>query len=268
MTSRIRNHVAAVCVSSLVTLTACNGNGTPDVTAPVPTRAPTTTIDPDASTTTTSTTEPPLVTTLATEPTSTDTTTLVIGEGFLPDDLGQRVDSAPGVNSPGEIVELLENVWIFVPSEPDPNDASVIPPLPEDREILAAYAAAQQAYHEQASRTPVDPVPSAALADSVLDGGQLLSEAILQPTSAKGQHLDLSAGIVLRPFVLADPRSEDEVFIFDCQFDGTVLVNDSDGSLVDGQIAGVKEFPQVVSLKKTDGRWIVDRFGKDERACI
>jgi hypothetical protein len=264
MTSRIHNRVAAICVSSLLALTACNGNGTPDVTAPVPTRAPTTTIDPDASTTT-STTEPPVVTTLATEPTSTDTTVDV--DGFLPDDLGPRVDAAPGVNSPGEIVELFANVWIFIPSEPDPNDASVIPPLPEDSEILAAYARAQQALYVQASQIPVVAMPSPELANVTLDP-ERLAAGTLGRFSAAAQHVDTSGGMVLRPIVLADPRTEDEAFIFDCQLDGVVYVNDADGSLADGEVRGVTEFPQVASLVRVDGRWFLDELSRDERACV
>ena len=66
--------------------------------------------------------------------------------------------------------------------------------------------------------------------------------------------------------VIADPRSDTEAFIFDCQLDGTVFVN-SDGTLADGQIPGVKEFPQIASVIKRDGEWIVDRLTRDERAC-
>jgi hypothetical protein len=267
MTSRIHNHVAAICVSSLVTLTACNGNGTPDVTAPVPTRAPTTTIDPDASTTTTSTTEPPLVTTLATEPTSTDTT-VDVGEGFLPADLGPRVDAAPGVNSPGEIVELLDNVWIFVPSEPDPNDASVLPPLPEDREILAAYAYGLRAMYQQITVPPISPQPSADLAARL--SAEYLARYVkstLIPRSGQGDYQDASAGVLLRPVVIADPRSENEAFIFDCILDGGEWVR-ADGSLDDGEIPGSARLPLSARIKLIDGTWILDGLSTDDRACI
>jgi hypothetical protein len=73
---------------------------------------------------------------------------------------------------------------------------------------------------------------------------------------------------VLRPIVLADPRTEDEAFIFDCQLDGVVYVNDADGSLADGEVPGVTEFPQVASLVRVDRRWLLDRLSRDERACV
>ena len=105
-----------------------------------PASATTTTVDPAEPTTTEETTTTSAIeelpdTTVDTEPATTETTAAGTGDRFLPDDLGRRVDSVSGVDTPGEIVELLGNVWVFVPSEPDPNDASVIPPLPEDREI-------------------------------------------------------------------------------------------------------------------------------------
>ncbi len=198
----------------------------------------------------------------------TDETTTTTQEptGFIPDGLGTPVDSAPGVSSPGEVVELIENVWIFIPSEADENDANVVPPLAEDEHIIVAYAEAQAAYHEQASMSPIPVEPSERLAASVADGGARLAENIFVPSAAAEQHLDLSDGIILRPVVIADPRSDTEAFIFDCQLDGTVFVN-ADGSLADGQTPGVKEFPQIASIVKVGDDWIVERLTRDERAC-
>ncbi|MEP6298207.1 MAG: hypothetical protein ABJ382_12845, partial [Ilumatobacter sp.] len=119
------------------------------------------------------------------------------GGGFLPEELGPRVDSVPGVNSAGEITQLLDGVWIFVATEPDPADANVVPPLPEDAEILAAYAEAQGAYHEQASQSPLDPQPGEAMQASFADAGQRLADNVLIPEREAGRHLDLSDGIVL-----------------------------------------------------------------------
>jgi len=173
----------------------------------------------------------------------------------------------PGVNSAGEITKLLDGVWIFVATEPDPADANVVQPLPEDAEILAAYAEAQSAYHEQASQSPLDPQPGEPMQVAFADAGQRLAENVLIPESEAGRHLDLSDGIVLRPVVVADPRSDTEAFIFDCQLDGTVFVNE-DGSLPEGTTPGVREFPQIASVILQDGEWIVDRLTRDERACV
>lgn len=256
------------------TMVACSGSGDagPEVTAPPPTRTPstetvTTGVEPTnpASPSTEPTTTPAEATT--TEPSAVDTTTTAPEPGgFLPADLGTPVDGAPGIDSPGEVVQLIDNVWLFVPTEANPEDANIVPPLPEDVEIIAAYARAQAAYHEQASMNPMPAVPSESVMTALADGGTRLAENIFEPKAAAGEYLDLTDGIVLRPVVIADPRSDTEAFIFDCQFDGTVFLN-SDGSLADGQTPGVKEFPQIASIVKVGDQWIVERLTRDERAC-
>lgn len=256
-----------------VAAAACTGSSSsePEVTAPPPATSGAVTSG-EVSTPLSTDDEPTPETTSTTSTAVGTTTTEVVdsqpqtNDGVASAIDGPRVDSVPGVDSPGEIVELLDGVWVFIPSEADPDDPNVVPPLAEDTEILAAYAEAQAAYHEQASQEPLDPEPSARLEAAILDGGQLLAENILRPQSEAGRHLDLSDGIVLRPVVIADPRSDTEAFIFDCQFDGTVFV-DADGAPADGQARGVKEFPQIASLVRVDGRWIVDRLTRDERAC-
>ena len=252
-TTRPARYLATV--SLLVALVACGGNSdsAPEETAPPPSRASTTTVDPTdsavsttASTSTTSpTTSAPPVTTADSLPDTTATTETENGGSFLPDDLGRRVDSVPGVDTPGEIVELLENVWIFIPTEGDPNDASVVPPLPEDADIIAAYAEAEAAVHEQFSTDPLPAEPTdrltAALTEDVVN---LYVEQVLGPRSAAGEHLDTSAGVLLRPVVVADPRSDTEAIIFDCVLDGGNWVTD-DGTLAEGETPGIDRFPVI-----------------------
>ena len=96
------------------------------------------------------------------------------------DDLGPRLDSVPGVESPGEIIELVDNVWFFVPSEPVEGDANVVPPLPEDIEIIEAYAEAK-ALTRPASMNPIPAEPSDRLAATFLDGGCDLQENVFAP---------------------------------------------------------------------------------------
>ncbi len=271
------NRISLLLVAATALMAAgCSGGSSaePEVTAPPPATSQGSEPVVTGSSSTASPTDPPpstTVETVATEPsTSTSATSTPPTEPdddrFLPEGLGTVVDSAPGVNSPGEITELIDNVWFFVPSETVEDDSNVVPPLPEDRDILAAYAEAQAAYHEQASMQPLSAEPSDRLAAAMADGGQRLAENVLGPAASAGQHLDLTDGIVLRPVVIADPRSDTEAFIFDCQLDGTVFVN-ADGSLADGQTRGVKEFPQIASVVRKDGTWIVERLTRDERAC-
>ncbi|MFN3254292.1 MAG: hypothetical protein ACE37B_01225 [Ilumatobacter sp.] len=263
----------------VASLAGCNGSGasSPDETAPPPSRG-TTTVDTEpvetsaspassAADTSVATTEQP--TTIAESSTTVaepETTTAGSG-GYLPDDLGPTVDSVPGVKSGGDIVELADQVWLFVPSESDSEDPNVRPPLPEDAEIIAAYGRAMVALYGQVTQNPIPVQPSAAMAATFLDGGEKYSENVFSTRNSAGQYLGFPGdGDVLRPVVIADPRSEDEAFIFDCLISGSHYLN-SDGSLAEGEVPGTVLAPLIVRVVRTDDGWIVDDIQDDERAC-
>ena len=71
---------------------------------------------------------------------------------------------------------------------------------------------------------------------------------------------------MLRPVVIADPRSDSEVVIFDCVLDGGDWVL-SDGSLAPGETPGVTELPLSARLLLVDGEWKLDALAEDDRAC-
>ena len=179
---------------------------------------------------------------------------------------GTVVDSAPGVNSPGEIRELMPKMWVFIPSAPDPADIHVQPPLPEDIEIIAAYVEERTALAELITQNPVPAEPTPRLVAALRDGAVAETAGILKPAASSGFYYDLAEGVVFRPIVISDPRSDTEAFIFDCQLDASVRRN-TDGSLVDGEVPGVKRFPQIARMVKVDGRWIVDIVSSDQRVC-
>jgi hypothetical protein len=264
MTPRLSDSVAVVCAVTLLALTACNGDNTPAVTAPVPTRASTTTIDPTDPTTTSTTS----TTTTSTVADSTPDTTIGTGDGFLPADLGPRLDSVPGVNTPGELIEIFDNVVMFIPSEPDPNDLNVQPPLPEDRDILIAYANASAAVYEQSVQNPVPVEPSERMKSTFLDRGEGY-RPVFEQLNRDGQHLDFQFGIDIdRPIVIAEPRSETEAFVFSCNLVASVYVN-IDGTLAEGETPGVDRQPLITQIvKQDDGTWIVGGVQGDDRACI
>ena len=179
---------------------------------------------------------------------------------------GTVVDSAPGVNSPGEIRELMPKMWVFIPSAPDPADIHVQPPLPEDIEIIAAYIEERTALGELITQNPNPAEASPRLIASRLDGAKSVTDSILKPDAQAGIYYDLAEGVVFRPIVIADPRSETEAFIFDCQLDASVRRH-ADGSLVDGEVPGVRRFPQIARMVKAGGRWVVDVVSSDDRVC-
>lgn len=258
-------------IAACLVLVACDSNNSPRITAPVPT-APT--IVPATTTSVTASTAPTTSSTSTSASTATSTSTVATAvDSTSPSTTGVPgviggtvVDSAPGVNSPGEIRELLPKLWVFIPSAPDPADIHVQVPLPADIEIIAAYVEERTALYELITQRPNPSQPSPRLVASRRDGAQSVTEGILKPDSQSGVYYDLAEGLVLRPVVIADPRSETEAFIFDCQLDASVRRN-ADGSLVDGEVPGVKRFPQIARMVKVDGRWVVDVVSKDDRVC-
>ncbi|MEZ5258929.1 MAG: hypothetical protein R2705_19170 [Ilumatobacteraceae bacterium] len=65
--------------------------------------------------------------------------------------------------------------------------------------------------------------------------------------------------------MIADPRFDTEAFIFDRQLDGTVPVNATESRRrANARREGV---PQIASVVRMDGTWIVERLTRDERAC-
>ena len=252
-------------VAACLVLAACDSTNSPRITAPVPTSPASVAATATAVTTSSApnTSSTPIATsTVATVVDSTATSTtgapLVIG--------GTVVDSAPGVNSPGEIRELMPKMWVFIPSAPDPADIHVQPPLPEDIEIIAAYVEERTALAELITQNPVPAEPTPRLVAALRDGAVAETAGILKPAASSGFYYDLAEGVVFRPIVISDPRSDTEAFIFDCQLDASVRRN-TDGSLVDGEVPGVKRFPQIARMVKVDGRWIVDIVSSDQRVC-
>jgi len=262
----------------VVAAAACTGSSSsePEVTAPPPATA-------DNGATTTGST-PPLTTgstppseasapPISTEPPASSaepvesSTSTAVDEAFFPDDLGPRVESVPGVDVAGEIVELSEMVWLFVPSEADESDANVVVPLPEDAEIITAYGRAMSALYGQVTMSPIPVEPTDSMSEAFLDGGAKYSENVFASRSAAGEHLGFpDGGDVLRPVVLADPRSDDEAFIFDCAISRSKYLT-ADGSLAAGETGGEVLAPLIVRLVRVEGEWIVDDIQDDERAC-
>jgi hypothetical protein len=172
-----------------------------------------------------------------------------------------------GIDTPGEIVELADMVFLFVPSEADPEDSNVVVPTPEDAEIITAYARAMSALYGQVTQNPVPVEPSAAMQATFLDGGAKYSTNVFATRNAADQHLGfMGENDILRPVVLADPRSDTEAFIFDCAISGSHYVN-ADGTLADNEVPGTVLAPMIVRLVNEGGVWIVDDVQDDERAC-
>ncbi|MBI5088048.1 MAG: hypothetical protein HZB15_04045, partial [Actinobacteria bacterium] len=138
----------------------------------------------------------------STTPTLVDpvTTTDGVTGSMFSDSLGLKVDSAPGVHTPGDTRELPpEGLYIHIAWQGDPNDLSVFTARDEDIPILEAYANAMRTYYVAViSTVTVDP---AVFERYFVDAGDKYRTSF-EETRAAGSVGSLGNGVVLRPYLL------------------------------------------------------------------
>ena len=153
------------------------------------------------------------------------------------------------------------------PRKADPEDPNVVVPTPEDAEIIICLRVRCQPSTAKSSRTLSRWSPAQKCRPPSSTGApntaQTYSPLETQPTSTSASWARID---ILRPVVLADPRSDTEAFIFDCAISGSHYVN-SDGTLADDEVPGTVLAPMIVRLVNEGGVWIVDDVQDDERAC-
>jgi len=247
----MRPNVTRAALALACVLAACDsgGNAAPDTlsTTPVTASLPATT-----------TTSPP------------ETTGSVVpvtgqpGEIQLsPDGPWTRVDSAPGVTQPGLVYLLMPGVWVWLPTVEDiPNGVTWV--LNEDDlPVIEAYLQARLVFFRAITSSPMD-LSSAGWQQWYADGGAAYKDR-LQPRVDQGQVADLDVGVVLRPEVMGEERSDTTALIVDCVLDGGVFLL-PDGSLAPGSTRGVEESGSAFRLVLSDN-WQVTEAGSFEQAC-
>lgn len=179
------------------------------------------------------------------------------------DALGVKVDTAPGINTRGDTRQLLpEGLYVHIAWESDPNDLSVFSPIPEDIPILEAYANALSIYYRAASTDVTTDHPGFDL--YYADGGALLDKAFSNARGG-GYVLSLGAGVVLRPYVLEDRRTESAATVLDCYLEDQIYYLRN----ADPPASGVLEpRGQIVTMKIVDNVWMVDEAGEETQACM
>ena len=196
------------------------------------------------------------------------TATTAVPDGFVglsADGPWKLVDSAPGVDSPGLVYELMPKLWAFLPTEEVPDDGNLFVPQPQDVPIIEAYLQAKLVYFRAASQDPID-LDDPGWTEFFGDQGDGYRE-VLEPKRSQGQHADLDLGVVLRPYVIGEQRTESFAIVFDCVLDGGVFVM-PDGSLAPGSSRGVGESGGGAPVRWTGTRWLVDRVGEQAEACV
>ncbi len=235
--------------------TACDSgdNAAPD---PLDTLAPTNTL-PAARTT-----AAPLATT---SDTAAPLTSPAGALALSADGPWKLVDSAPGITTPGLVYELMPGLWAYLPTVEDiPNGITWVLNK-DDLPVIEAYLMARLTYFKAITSKPMD-LTNPDWAKYYTDGGAAY-RSNLESRSAQGQVADLDAGVVLRPQVIGEDRSEDTAVVFDCVLDGGVF-RLADGTLAPGSAPGVLPDGVAMRFSLVQSSWIVEQTGRQPDACI
>lgn len=176
----------------------------------------------------------------------------------------RRVDSAPGITQPGLVYELMPGLWVWLPTEEDiPNGITWV--LNEaDLPIIEAYLQARLVYFQSITSDPID-LDHPGWDQWYSDGGAAYA-ATLTSRKAQGQVADLSVGVVLRPTVMGEARTEGSAIVADCMLDGGVF-RMPDGSLADGSAPGVAPYGSAALLTATDEVWVIAQISEQPESC-
>lgn len=234
-------------------LTACDsgGNAAPPTLGTAP---------PAVSMPPTTTAPPPTTTAASAAPASLPPGTVELS----PDGPWRRVDSAPGITQPGLTYELMEGLWVWLPTVEDlPNGINWVL-NEEDLPVIEAYLQSRLVFFRA---TQVDPInlEDSGWASWYSDAGEAYA-AVLTPRQARHEVFDLAEGVVLRPVVLGEGRSEQSAIVLDCMLDGSVW-RLPDGSVGQGSIPGIVENGLGALMSVTDEAWKVDGVSSEPEAC-
>ena len=253
------------------TLLACSDPGQSlDTIAPTVTAATAATTTAAPPTTTTATTKAPSTTadegvdgstTVLLPSTAVPTaTTLALANGPW-----TVVDSIPEVTEPGLYYELsLPGLYAYFPTKVSPDDRVFWTMNEADRPIIEAYLNAQLTINQSMLTRPMD-FNLAGWNLYFEDGGAGLKE-VLEPRSADGLALNVDLGIVMRPWVIDDGRTETEANVIDCVNNGAILQR-TDGSLSPTSSRGWITNDYAASMVLIDGSWKMRFLGTWEDAC-
>jgi hypothetical protein len=271
-TPRSRSFLAVASAAALIA--ACSGgNEVADITTSVTPNAPaveavSTSAAPVAVTTADtavtvvgSTVDPVDATTAPTDADPATPTDGLTGPMFS-DDLGVRVDTAPGVHTRGDTRQLLpEGLYVHIAWEADPDDPSVFTVQPDDIPILEAYANAVATYYRAATTTLTTDDPD--FAKYYVDAGAKYLDSFGE-ARAGNFIASLGVGVVLRPYVLADQTTATTAVVLDCYLQDEQFL--SGGS--PPQLGELETTGQIATMTISEGAWKIDIAAGEARACL
>jgi len=175
----------------------------------------------------------------------------------------RRVDSAPGITTPGLFYELMPKLWAYLPLEMDlEHGIAWTLHNPDDIPVIEGYLRAQMTFVSATTQRPMD--LRASTWSATFDDPATI--AWLEAAQRDAANLDLDLGVVLRPEVIGDERTESTAFIYDCTLDGSVFRN-ADGSVAPGSHHRIALSGTGFRLRVADGRWKVVQMGDQPEAC-
>ena len=261
----------AAAVMAAITLVACGG-GTADPVAPSELATPVASATP--LTTATAITEVLESTTTASANSEGSTTVatvppvLTVAEGspmLSPDGPWTLVASAPGIDSVGLVYELMPKLWVFLPTQEDRSNGYYWTFNERDRPAIEGYIKARLTRYRSTDSVP------ATIDDEGWDlyytaENARRFRASYNAISDRGEYTDLDLGVVLRPRVIEDERTDVYTIVIDCVLDGAVRRN-ADGSYATGATPGVMVMGYAAGMRLVGGMWTIDGFNNTGVVC-
>lgn len=174
------------------------------------------------------------------------------------------VDAAPGVAAPGLAYELLPGLWAHLPVQEHVAEGVTWTLTAPDVPLVEAYLQARRVFYLATESSPFrlhDP----GWGRWYLDGGAGFA-AFLAPRDAAGEVFAREQGVVLRPVVLGEQRTDHSGIVFDCVLDGGVWRR-PDGSLGADSVVGVVPTGVSTQVSLVDGRWRIGHLAAQPEAC-
>lgn len=253
-----RHRTTTMLLAAAWLLAACVDSGGATAALPPASPPPSTRV----ATTTPASTAPPASSTTTT---AAATTTVVPRLQLSTDGPWRRVDSAPGITTPGLFYELMPKLWAYLPLEMDlEHGIAWTLHNPDDIPVIEGYLRARLTYYQAVTQNPVD-LETPDWYRHFVDPAAVYF-GFLADHRSRGEMVDMDLGVVTRPEVIGDERTDRTAMIFDCVSDGGVFLR-PDGTLAEGSKRGFGRQGLAFRMVRDAAGWKVLEVGSEPTAC-